>query len=143
MEKVTYTQSRKGNTNIYIDGIYLCTLVFTTRDMSLRESRRIFEGDDNGHSLWIHYKRGKDTFCSSHCTHIMDGYGNGYGPSDLEEALKILIRKIQIPGFIIPKKFQTWDSVFRNLDYAYLEMKTARQKARQSSNAIVYGYEGT
>ena len=130
MARLVALKTRKGNTNIMFGSQYLFTLVFITRDLSRQESIEHFDGTDYGHELIVHVRKGEKQLACYH-SFIMDGFGNGYGPSDLEYALSKIAADEQF--HTIKNRVCAWRR----------ELMIDRRKAREESSAIQYGYEGT
>jgi hypothetical protein len=100
-----------------------------SRSMSLSESRREFEGDDYGRKVsYTVFWEGK-----ARCFHayVIEGYGNGYGPSDLEVVLdwldKVVCKSVPSNPYGVLRSY----------------LATTRMLARQELHAIQFGYEGT
>lgn len=105
-----------------------------SRSMSLRESRREFEGDDFGrYCEYTVYRRGATL---SYADYVMEGYGNGYGPSDDEIVLGFLAKHVEVD-------FGHDNCVFEMLMEFKLYLRKIRNDARKSSDSFIYGYEGT
>ena len=130
MARLVALKTRKGNLNILFGSKYLFTLIFITRELSRQESINHFGGTDYGHELTVYVRDGEKQLAEYH-RFIMDGVGNGYGPSDLEYAISAISSDPQFKT--LNRRAHAWSR----------ELMNARRDARQQSSAIIYGYEGT
>lgn len=94
-----------------------------------------FEGADYGRRVCYRiYRYGR---CVSFNRWVIDGWGNGAYPSDTEIVLKYLIN---MAGIHFPTEN---NEVVIALECLLAHLSAARKAAREQSDSIIYGYEGT